>query len=573
MAQMHPNTNNPDSKSNDVVLDIGRLDNIPEVGDSSPPQPPPPPPPAASHQTYLPTRSTTDFVLIEVKEDAALEWQYTETPIANYKVIPHFMQSLGELDADTRKSPPSLTLIAFDAGDKSVIPADTGYIINNILETLDLTFFRVPPGLVTFHSIPPRLRKTYNPDGTTDGIVRKNKFVTQRCACLIFEMAWAYSPRSGAVCAFMWIGSPSTSPQNYAIWARRLLDDLQCHRQYASHPMLLGLLAHWQTYSAISDMFGPTLLDIEAVMQATGFWYNVAWNTAKTVITEEELGYYSARTTGMAINIGTICDDLSALHKLAEFTIAECNQIELDCAAREDGIPPTREQLQLAEASRYIRDNAASRARLTGQLLTQAKSWEHKSVLVVQGLFSLITQRDQNQNLRIGRDTHILARESKRDSTAMKAIAIVTMFFLPGTFLSSLFSIDLFKWDASHGNEVVNRRIWVYWAFTIPITILVVVLYLLWEKFAMNIYTNRLQREEDSQGVIPPEVEPTNEKEQYPAYNPPASIHSTRSRISVRNLTPSIISKTNPAPSAPLGHTDHFGPGAPSRRSTWQSNS
>ncbi|KAK5047128.1 hypothetical protein LTR84_007071 [Exophiala bonariae] len=573
---MHSDTNSTAIKSNDVVLDIERLENIPEVGNSSPPTLPPPPPPAALPPAYLPTPSTSDFVLIEVKEDAASKWQYTETPIANNRVIPHFMQSLGDLDADTRKSPPSLTLIAFDAGDKTAIPADTGYIINNILETLDLTFFPVPPGLVTFHSIPARLRKTYNYDGTTDGIVRKNKFMTQRCACLIFEIAWAYSPRSGAVCAFMWIGSPSTSPPNYAVWARRLLDDLQSHRQYASHPMLLGLLAHWQGFLAIRDMFGPTLLDIEAVMQATGFWYNVDWNTAKPVITEQELGDYSARTTGMAINIGTICDDLSGLRELAEFTIAECNRIELDCDAKEDGASPTREQLQLAEASRYIRDHATSRARLTGQLFTQAKSWEHKSVLVVQGLFSLITQRDQNQNLRIGRDTHILARESKRDSTAMKAIAIVTMFFLPGTFLSSLFSIDFFKWDASHGNEVVNRRIWVYWAFTIPVTILVVALYLIWEKFAMNLYTNRLQKEkeeEDGQTVPAIEADVKNAKGPQPAYHPPPSIYTTSSQLSVRDIPPSIISRINPAPSARLDHTENFGPGAPSRRSTWQSNS
>jgi len=29
-----------------------------------------------------------------------------------------------------------------------------------------------------------------------------------------------------------------------------------------------------------------------------------------------------------------------------------------------------------------------------------------------------------------------IARESKRDSSAMKAIAVLTMFFLPGTFVA-----------------------------------------------------------------------------------------------------------------------------------------
>jgi hypothetical protein len=567
---MVPETPDGDSsKSQDVVLDIERLDD--SKADHQPLGVPPPvhqplgvPPPV-----HLPTQSTSDFVLIEVKEDDTSEWKYTENPISNDKVIPHFMQILGDLEQDTTSSPPSLTLIAFDAGDKTAIPQDTGYIINNILETLDLSFFPVPPGLATFHSIPARLRKTYQYDGTTDGIVRKNKFMTERCACLIFEVAWAYSLRSGAVCAFMWIGSPSTSPPVYASWSRRLLEDLEAHSRYASHPMLLGLLAHWQGFLAIRHMFGPTLLDIESVMQATGFWYNVDWNTAKPVITEQELGDYSARVTGMAINIGTICDDLSGLRELAEFTIEECGRLELDCA-KEDGSPQTKEQLLLAEANQYIRQHAISRARLTGQLLTQAKSWEHKSVLVVQGLFSLITQRDQNQNLRIANDTHILARESKRDSTAMKAIAIVTMFFLPGTFLSSLFAIPVFDWDALHGSEVVNGRIWVYWAITIPGTILVVALYLLWEKFAMHLYNNKI--EERDNPTTSPAARVVEEQNAYrPNDNRPPSLYSANNRLSVRSISPSIGGRTDRA-EIHGSHLDHLGPGGPSRRTTWASN-
>lgn len=554
---MYPES--PSSKSQDVVIDVERFEDS-KVNH---------PPVAAPLPPHLPTQSTSDFVLIEVKEDDSSEWQYTENPIPNDKVIPHFMQILGDLEKDTPSSPPSLTLVAFDAGNKTAIPPDTGYIINNILETLDLTFFPVPPGLVTFHSLPARLRKTYQYDGTTDGIVKKNKFITERCACLIFEVAWAYSPRSGAVCAFMWIGSPSTLPQFYAVWARRLLDDLQAHRRYASHPMLLGLLAHWQSFLAVRHMFGPTLLDIEAVMQATGFWYNVEWNTAKPVITEQELGDYSARVTGMAINIGTICDNLSGLRELAEFTIAECSRIELDCA-KEDGSPLTKEQLLLAEASRYIREHAITRARLTGQLLTQAKSWEHKSVLVVQGLFSLITQRDQNQNLRIANDTHTLARESKRDSTAMKAIAIVTMFFLPGTFLSSLFAIPVFDWDALHGNQVVNGRIWVYWAFTIPLTILVVALYLIWEKFAMHLYTNKIN-ERDNPTTNPATSVVKEENERRPNANQPPSLYSADNQLPVRSISPSALSRTH-HPSIHGSHLDHLGRGGPSRRTTWASD-
>jgi hypothetical protein len=37
---------------------------------------------------------------------------------------------------------------------------------------------------------------------------------------------------------------------------------------------------------------------------------------------------------------------------------------------------------------------------------------------------------------RISEQSRDIARETKRDSSAMKAIAVLTMFFLPGTFFA-----------------------------------------------------------------------------------------------------------------------------------------
>jgi hypothetical protein len=58
----------------------------------------------------------------------------------------------------------------------------------------------------------------------------------------------------------------------------------------------------------------------------------------------------------------------------------------------------------------------------------------------------------------------------------MKTLSIVTMFFLPGTFVSSLFSMPLFDWDAtnsSYGNPAVWKpRLGIYMAITAPLTLL-----------------------------------------------------------------------------------------------------
>jgi hypothetical protein len=77
-----------------------------------------------------------------------------------------------------------------------------------------------------------------------------------------------------------------------------------------------------------------------------------------------------------------------------------------------------------------------------------------------------------------------IAVYSYRDASSMKTLAIVTMFFLPGSFISSLFSSQLFDWDS------VDKQDWgtisvkatpqwkLYWAVTAPLTLVVFLIYL-----------------------------------------------------------------------------------------------
>lgn len=92
-----------------------------------------------------------------------------------------------------------------------------------------------------------------------------------------------------------------------------------------------------------------------------------------------------------------------------------------------------------------------------------------------------MAQEDNNLNAR-------MAVSSSRDSSSMKALAVITAVFLPGEFMSSLFGMGIFNWqgddDGSGGGDdggaVVGYDFWVYWAITIPVTILILVLWRAW---------------------------------------------------------------------------------------------
>lgn len=77
-----------------------------------------------------------------------------------------------------------------------------------------------------------------------------------------------------------------------------------------------------------------------------------------------------------------------------------------------------------------------------------------------------------------------MAVSSSRDSSSMKALAVITAVFLPGEFMSSLFGMGIFNWQTDTSSEgesgVVSYDFWVYWALTVPLTILILVLWRAW---------------------------------------------------------------------------------------------
>jgi hypothetical protein len=78
----------------------------------------------------------------------------------------------------------------------------------------------------------------------------------------------------------------------------------------------------------------------------------------------------------------------------------------------------------------------------------------------------------------------------------MEAIAAVTMFFLPGTFVASLFSMPIFRWNSDSGNDVVSRRIWAYWAVTVPLRLITFGCFLLWDHLMNKPCYEHLKRTE-----------------------------------------------------------------------------
>ncbi len=70
-----------------------------------------------------------------------------------------------------------------------------------------------------------------------------------------------------------------------------------------------------------------------------------------------------------------------------------------------------------------------------------SSSWLDTARFLLQGVLNLAAQRDSAINIELAKDSRRIAEDSKRDSTSMMSLAIVSMFFLPGTYTGV--SLDL----------------------------------------------------------------------------------------------------------------------------------
>ncbi|KAF2831401.1 hypothetical protein CC86DRAFT_452461 [Ophiobolus disseminans] len=95
-------------------------------------------------------------------------------------------------------------------------------------------------------------------------------------------------------------------------------------------------------------------------------------------------------------------------------------------------------------------------------------------------VYNLVAQRDNKDNLSMARIQTNIANTTKEDSFAMRTIAVMSIAFLPATFVSSFFSMDMFDWQAPRGATVISYRFWIYWAVTAPLTLLVFSIWFFW---------------------------------------------------------------------------------------------
>ncbi|KAL4990782.1 hypothetical protein BDW68DRAFT_185504 [Aspergillus falconensis] len=89
--------------------------------------------------------------------------------------------------------------------------------------------------------------------------------------------------------------------------------------------------------------------------------------------------------------------------------------------------------------------------------------------------------RSKSLNDRHRNEINLVTRLAQQDSNMMKTVAVVSMVYLPGTFVSGLFGTNFFSFQADPGNTwLMADEFWLYWAVTLPLTLATVAIWAIW---------------------------------------------------------------------------------------------
>lgn len=204
---------------------------------------------------------------------------------------------------------------------------------------------------------------------------------------------------------------------------------LQRYEWHTDLPMLLPYLASFIAVDHQGSMIEENLREIRVIEMQSGVNVWTEGPPARPVTSAEYTGL-SSKASGIA----------------ASSSSRKTDALQLQCVLQSIATENAAESVQFCTGTAIYADKVSQLTGcigiLKGILASQVLFCEeikNRAMVQQSALFNLIAQQDQLLNLQVARDSRIIALESKKDSSSMKTIAVMTMVFLPGTFIAVCF--------------------------------------------------------------------------------------------------------------------------------------
>ncbi|KAK4167923.1 hypothetical protein QBC43DRAFT_297175 [Cladorrhinum sp. PSN259] len=271
---------------------------------------------------------------------------------------------------------------------------------------------------------------------------------------------------------------------------RDILPDLKdCCRPIA-HPLFLPFLMVYKALSSENDKKQRDLREkIRKLEFALSARYHDKVDRAQTYAAERDL-------------------ELDAINK--ELTACHCQVMQKRPQAWQNVVKRLQEAAKAfwESLSDDVRDMPGfqelhqcivSRLEFIQIKLESLESYTHVSLerlcLQREVMHGIINHRESRLSLEIAVQQQMLADSTRRDGMSMKTLTLVGALFLPGTFLSSMFSMPFFDFS-SDMNGPVSKRLWIYFVLLIPVTVIVLGAWLVFDKRSKTVTDQDLEQAE-----------------------------------------------------------------------------
>ncbi|KAI9665064.1 MAG: hypothetical protein M1821_006512 [Bathelium mastoideum] len=257
---------------------------------------------------------------------------------------------------------------------------------------------------------------------------------------------------------------------------------LSVHWPFMEHDMIPAFLCSVLLSSEINSTQNAIKQEVRETEVRTGFH---RWSGRREQGASGDLSALSAKMSGCASKYASVLRKVQVIQDLNEFIVEQILYLR---EMHPGSLPGAQgEDRNLNEAGRALEKHVTFMRRRAKMQEVDAKFFEQRISIQLNALFNLIAQNDAIHSHEFARDAKIIAAASQRDSFSMKILAVLTMCFLPGTFVATLFSMTIFDWDTAsspssaaansatrqqQSQSVVSSKFWVYWAVAVPLTLL-----------------------------------------------------------------------------------------------------
>ncbi|KAF2729631.1 hypothetical protein EJ04DRAFT_580480 [Polyplosphaeria fusca] len=249
------------------------------------------------------------------------------------------------------------------------------------------------------------------------------------------------------------------------------LELLQSTAAYWTHPLLLPILLLQHHTRAIRAFVnhGTLVRETVAIERSLGVT-RVGHNYTDAAHTNNQARTLRSKAEELTIRINTHSTRLLFTSRSPAWNHAASLWMLKLLKDVEAHVPEQR------EAQGELRAALEFNAGLAEAAVDDVANMKERMALQLNVLYNLVAQMDNALNAQ-------LAAAAGRDSTSMKILAFISAVFLPGSFVATVMSIDMFDWryssadgrDEGGADGVVSDRFWIYWVIAVPLTVLTLI--------------------------------------------------------------------------------------------------